>query len=63
MCIRDRYSYTGDRIGQGKKNAAAFLQMNDEIACEIDKRLRTKLLDEVDTLEEEASNVTPISSN
>ena len=57
------YSYKGDRIGQGKKNAAAFLQMNDEIASEIDKRLRTKLLDEVDTLEEEASNVTPISSN
>ena len=57
------YSYKGDRIGQGKKNAAAFLQMNDEIASEIDKRLRTKLLDDVDTLEEEASNVTPISSN
>ena len=57
------YSYKGDRIGQGKKNAAAFLQMNDEVASEIDKRLRTKLLDDVDTLEEEASNVTPISSN
>ncbi|OUV07202.1 MAG: recombinase RecA [Alphaproteobacteria bacterium TMED87] len=57
------YSYKGDRIGQGKKNAAAFLQTNDEIASEIDKKLRNKLLDEVDDLEEEASNVTPISSN
>ena len=57
------YSYKGDRIGQGKKNAAAFLQTNDEIASEIDKKLRNKLLDEVDGLEEEASNVTPISSN
>ena len=58
------YSYNGDRIGQGKKNAAAFLQTNDEIASEIDRKLRAKLLDEVDDLEEEeASNVTPISSN
>ena len=57
------YSYKGDRIGQGKKNAAAFLQTNDEIAGEIDRKLRAKLLDEVDDLEEEASNVTPISSN
>ena len=57
------YSYKGDRIGQGKKNAAAFLQTNDEIASEIDRKLRAKLLDEVDDLEEEASNVTPISSN
>ena len=57
------YSYKGDRIGQGKKNAAAFLQTNDEIASEIDRKLRAKLLDEVDDLEEEASNVTPISGN
>ena len=57
------YSYKGDRIGQGKKNAAAFLQTNDEIASEIDRKLRAKLLDEVDDLEEETSNVTPISSN
>ena len=57
------YSYKGDRIGQGKKNVAAFLQTNDEIASEIDRKLRAKLLDEVDDLEEEASNVTPISGN
>ena len=57
------YSYKGDRIGQGKKNAAVYLQTNEEIASEIDRKLRTKLLDEVDVLEEDASNVTPISSN
>ena len=57
------YSYKGDRIGQGKKNAAAFLQTNDEIASEIDRKLRAKLLDEVNDLEEEASNVTPISGS
>ncbi|MAI42236.1 MAG: recombinase RecA [Candidatus Azotimanducaceae bacterium] len=57
------YSYKGDRIGQGKKNAAAYLQENQEIASEIDKQLRSKLLDGLDLPEEEASNVTPISSN
>jgi recombination protein RecA len=57
------YSYKGDRIGQGKKNAATYLQENQEIASEIDKQLRSKLLDDLDLPEEEASNVTPISSN
>ena len=57
------YSYKDDRIGQGKKNAATYLQENQEIASEIDKQLRSKLLDDLDLPEEEASNVTPISSN
>ncbi|NNF50876.1 MAG: recombinase RecA [Gammaproteobacteria bacterium] len=38
------YSYKKDRIGQGKDNARTFLKENPEIADEIDKSLRDKLL-------------------
>ncbi len=38
------YSYKGERIGQGKDNARAFLKENHEIALEIDAALRAKLL-------------------
>ncbi len=38
------YSYKKDRIGQGKDNARTFLKDNPEIADEIDKALRAKLL-------------------
>jgi len=38
------YSYKKDRIGQGKDNARNFLKDNPEIADEIDKALRAKLL-------------------
>ena len=58
------YSYKNDRIGQGKKNAAEFLLENPQIAQEIEKQIRVKLLDEVDDgeLDEDAAdNVTPIS--
>ena len=34
------YSYKGDKIGQGKANAAKYLKENPEIAQEIDTRLR-----------------------
>ena len=38
------YSYKGDKIGQGKANAAKHLKENPEIAKEIDTRLRELLL-------------------
>jgi recombination protein RecA len=38
------YSYTGDRIGQGKENAREFLIANPDLAAEIEKKLRDQLL-------------------
>jgi recombination protein RecA len=38
------YSYNGERIGQGKENARAFLEQHPEIARDIEGRIREKLL-------------------
>jgi recombination protein RecA len=38
------YSYNGERIGQGKENARAFLEQHPEVAQEIEGKLREKLL-------------------
>ncbi len=38
------YSYKGERIGQGKENARAFLQQHPETAREIERVLREQLL-------------------
>ncbi len=38
------YSYNGDRIGQGKENVRKHMLENPEMANEIDKKLREKLL-------------------
>ncbi len=38
------YSYNGERIGQGKENARAFLNQHPEIAQEIEGKIREKLL-------------------
>ncbi len=38
------YSYKGDKIGQGKANAARFLEENLQIAEEIEKQVRDALL-------------------
>ena len=38
------YSYNGDRIGQGRKKAADFLNQNEALRSEIDARLRAVLL-------------------
>ncbi len=38
------YSYNGDRIGQGRKNAAEFLSANAEIAGKIEAEIRRQLL-------------------
>jgi len=45
------YSYKGDKIGQGKANAAKHLKENPEIAKEIDTRLRELLLSKNKVLE------------
>jgi len=56
------YSYNGDRIGQGKDNVRRYMKEHPEMADEIDRQLRAKLLetsvteeaaadDEVDTAE------------
>ena len=39
------YSYRGDKIGQGKANAAKFLEDNPAVASEIENALRAQLLD------------------
>lgn len=41
------YSYKKDRIGQGRKNAADFLDENPEIRAEIETAIRAQLLPEV----------------
>ena len=38
------YSYSGDRIGQGKENSREFLLQNPEIAQEIEDKVRAILL-------------------
>jgi recombination protein RecA len=38
------YSYKGNRVGQGKDNARAYLQANKEIAREIEEQVRARLL-------------------
>ncbi|QMV65203.1 recombinase RecA [Pseudomonas berkeleyensis] len=38
------YSYKGNKIGQGKANAAKFLEENQEVAREIEGLIREKLL-------------------
>ncbi len=60
------YSYNGERIGQGKKNAAEYLGENPELAAEIEKKIRVQLLNEVDDSASESgeeSNVTPLQGN
>ena len=38
------YSYNGDKIGQGKANSARFLEENQQIADEIESKIRSELL-------------------
>ncbi len=44
------YSYKGERIGQGKDNARAFLQQHPEIAKDVEAQLRAKLIPEKATM-------------
>ncbi len=57
------YSYKGERIGQGKKNACEFLKDNFKIYDEIEAQIREQLLNEKNGDENEADDkVTPISN-
>ncbi|WP_027896889.1 recombinase RecA [Zestomonas thermotolerans] len=38
------YSYQGNKIGQGKANAAKYLEDNPEVSVEIERQIREKLL-------------------
>jgi recombination protein RecA len=54
------YSFNGDRIGQGKENARDFLLEHKDIAADIEKQVRAKLLPkkgpvEVPAVEEEGA--------
>jgi recombination protein RecA len=48
------YTYDGDQLGQGKENARRFLKEHDDIALEIEKKVKEKLdvgpltVDEID---------------
>ena len=37
------YTYEGDQLGQGKENARNFLRDNEDVASEIEKRIKEKL--------------------
>lgn len=47
------YAYKGDKIGQGKANAAQFLEENSAIADEIESQIRAQLLTTVGPVSEE----------
>lgn len=48
------YAYNGDKIGQGKKNAAAWLEEHPEAASEIENAIRAKFLPEIEEKVEES---------
>ena len=55
------YSYKGERIGQGKKNACEFLKDNSNTYDEIESQIRSQLLNEsIESVEDD--KVTPISN-
>ena len=49
------YAYNGDKIGQGKKNVAAFLEENSELADELEAKIRAELLNQPLLKEEKQS--------
>ncbi len=51
------YSYNGDRIGQGKDNVRKFLKEHPEIAEDIERQIRERLLPK--TRAEEGAEATP----
>ena len=56
------YAYKGEKIGQGKKNAAVFLKENSHIAEEIELQIRAQLLGG-DTEEAANSEETPANDD
>ncbi|MEM8499594.1 MAG: recombinase RecA [Pseudomonadota bacterium] len=57
------YAYNGDKIGQGKANAAKFLAENPSIASDIEGQIRQQLLGKQLTAEEEEDDtVVPLEA-
>lgn len=50
------YSYNNEKIGQGKENSGIYLQENPEIADDIEKQIREKLLPKNDAQPVEDDN-------
>ena len=48
------YSYKGNKIGQGKANAAQYLEEHPEIMNEIETQIRDQLLAKAEPKKEEA---------
>ena len=45
MCIRDRYSYEGENIGQGRDNTIIWLDQNLEIKDKVESIVKSKLIE------------------
>lgn len=57
------YAYQGEKIGQGKKNAAIYLGENPEIAEEIEKQIRLQLLGSDEEREQAAKDAEPANDD
>lgn len=55
------YSYNGNKIGQGKNNVIRYLDENKDMAKEIEKLIREKLLTPVDPNQQEKSESEELS--
>ncbi|PVZ20728.1 MULTISPECIES: recombinase RecA [unclassified Pseudomonas] len=49
------YAYKGNKIGQGKANAAKYLEENPEVKAEIEKQIRDKLLNTATPVDKKAA--------
>jgi recombination protein RecA len=56
------YAYNGDRIGQGRKNAADFLDDNPEMKEEIEATIRQQLMPHLNTEDDSAEVLIPEAS-
>ena len=56
------YAYNGDRIGQGRKNAADFLDNNPEMKEEIEATIRQQLMPHLSSEEDSAEVLIPEAS-
>ena len=54
------YSYSGDRIGQGKEKVRQFLKDNPDIAADIDRKLRDMLLVKPKAMDLEVESQEPV---
>jgi len=55
------YSYAGDRIGQGRENAKAFLTEHPDIAAQIEEKVLDKLRQEREAAAAAGGPLTPVS--